>query len=208
MASNIDPNKVAALLRQQNDRISELERALKETRREQGYVSFKEKTIRESLKTTANFYVWEINFTALATQRTQVTIQTDPRGYFFAERIFASWRPTAGALAGRWQSVSSDHPMIMGGQVENGAVGLPAPWPGIDFYWEYAEGAANLMRMNAPVPGTILYRGDMDGCIPGSDGWQPSSSVTFFITPIGTGPAVAGVFNICVIGQQCYQVVV
>jgi hypothetical protein len=208
MAQQIDPNKLAAIIRQQNDRIAEMEKALKEQRREQGYVSFKEKTIRDSLKVTAGFYVWEIAFVALATQRTQVTIQTDPRGYFFAERIWCAWRPTAGALSGFWQGVSSDNPMIMGGMVENGAVGLPAPWPGFDFYWEYAEGAANLMRMNAPVSGAILYRGDMDGCIPGSDGWQPSSSVTFWITPIGAGPAVAGVFHLAVLGQQCYQTVV
>lgn len=206
--ADIDANKMAAYLRQQNGRISEMEKTIKELQRTTGYLSFKERTMRDSLKATFGCYVWEITFAALATQRTQVTIQTDPRGYFFAESIHAAWRPTGGALAGLWQGVSSDHPAIMGGQVMAGAVGLPAPWPGFDFYWEYAEGAANLMRMNAPVPGAYLYRGDRDGVIPGSDGWQPSTSVTFYITPLGAGPAVAGVFNVTVFGVQCYQTVV
>jgi hypothetical protein len=81
----------------------------------------------------------------------------------------------------------------------------PANWPGFDFYWEYSEGSASLSRMNAAVSGALLYRGDLDGVIPGSDGWQPSTTVTFFITPTGTGPVYAGVFHVAVGGIQCYQ---
>jgi len=205
----IDLSRLSALLRQQRDRLGELEKQVKDTAKAQSYLSFKEKTLRDALKVTPNWYVWEINFVAGATQRTPVTIQTDPRGYFFGERIFMSWRvaDAAGVNTGHWQPISSDNSAIMGGVLASGAaaVTIPATYEGMDFYWEYSEGSASLMRMNAAVPGTILYRGDRDGVVPGSDGWQPSTTVTFFITPIGAGPLRAGVFNITVAGSQAYQ---
>ena len=208
----VDQNKLSALLRQQNDRISELESALRATQKNQPYVSFKEKTLRDALKSTPNYYVWEITFAQWAAQRTPVTIQTDPRGYFFAERMWMSWRTTgggAGAAQGHWNAVASSNPYTIGAAMTAAA---PSPFPlmGIDFYFEYSEGSASLMRMNAAVPSSILYRGDLDGVIPGSDGWQPSTTVTFFITPIGvfaggTGTPQAGVLNITVGGIQAYQ---
>jgi hypothetical protein len=207
MADDIDRNKLGALLRQQRDRLSELEKQVKDTAKAQSYLSFKEKTLRDALKVTPNWYGWEINFAQFATQRTPVTIQTDPRGYFFAERMWMSWRVTGGGgtSQGKWQSISSDNPAIVAATMW-AAAPLPVPAAGIDFYWEYSEGSASLMRMNIAVPGSVLYRGDMDGCIPGSDGWQPSTTVTFFITPIGTnGTPFAGIFNICVAGSQAYQ---
>lgn len=207
----LDENKVQQIIRQQQKRISEMEVSIKALEKSQSYVSFKEKTIRDALKTAPNFYVWEITFAQFAAQRTPVTIQTDPRGYFFAERMWMSWRTTAGGAAnaqGHWQSIASDNPMIVASQNFGGAALFPA-W-GVDFYFEYSEGSASLMRMNAAVPSAILYRGDLDGIVPGSDGWQPSTTVTFYITPIGvfaggTGTPQAGVLNITVAGQQCYQ---
>jgi hypothetical protein len=206
---HIDLGKLGALLRQQRDRTGELEKTVKDLAKAQSYLSFKEKTMRDALKVTPNWYGWEINFVAGATQRTPVTIQTDPRGYFFADRIHMSWRvaDAGGVNNGHWQPISSDNSSIMGGVLASGAaaVAIPAGYEGMDFYWEYSEGSASLMRMNIAIPGTVLYRGDGDGVIPGSDGWQPSTTVTFFITPIGTGPLRAGVFNISVGGSQCYQ---
>ena len=64
----VDQNKLSALLRQQNDRISELESALRATQKNQPYVSFKEKTLRDALKSTPNYYVWEITFAQWAAQ--------------------------------------------------------------------------------------------------------------------------------------------
>lgn len=207
----VDQDKLSQLLRQQNKRLSELETQLKEQQKAASYISFKEGTIRDALKSAPNFYVWEITFAQFAAQRTPVTLQTDPRGYFFAERIWMSWRPTAGGAAnaqGHWQSIASDNPMIVASQNFGGAALFPA-W-GLDFYWEYSEGSASLMRMNAAVPSAILYRGDLDGVVPGADGWQPSTTVTFYITPIGvfaggTGTPQAGVLSISVGGIQCYQ---
>jgi hypothetical protein len=204
---SINENNLSAWIRKQDQARAEMEQKIQELSGSKQFVSFKERTIRQALKATPNWYVWEINFAAGALQRTPVTIQTDPRGYFFAERIYMAFRVVdagAGTTNGRWMPVSSDNPMIMSGNLAAGAVLFPANWPGLDFYWEYSEGSASLSRMNAAVSGAILYRGDLDGVIPGSDGWQPSTTVTFFITPT-VAVIRAGVFHVACAGIQCYQ---
>lgn len=164
----------------------------------QAYVSFKEKTIREALKATPGWYTNEVAIAA--TQRTPITINTDSRGWFFAEKVVMSWRPTAGANANTWTGLSGDNPFISGSRQVAGAAVADT----VNFYWEYAEGSSQLSRMNRAVPGGMLYRQDLDGLIPGSDGWPPATSVSTFITMLAN-PTNAGIFNVTYIGIQCYN---
>ncbi len=212
----VDLDQYAALMRKQDARIKQLEKAhndalsglrsLSETigalKAQAGpRRTFKEDIIARSHRSINFWYVQEITIAVGSTQRQPLVFTTDAKGWFFTERIWASYRPTGGgAMVNRWACLSNDNPMVVGLQ---GAA--PPVTTGIDFYWEYSEGSTQMQRQTMPIPGGLLYRSDMDGIVPGSDGWAPSTTVMFHITPI-IGPAQTGVFNLTVGGTQCINI--
>jgi len=211
----MDLNSISAYIRKQGEvlqelrnRVSEFENLVRRINSNQAYVSFKEKTIREARKTAVMYYAGEAAFIGAGTQRTPIVFQIDPRGWFFTERVHCAFRPTAGVHAGCWRPLSHDDSNIAAASTLAAAFlgGAEAPVPDVfNFYWEYAEGSSQLMRMNMAIPGAYLYRKDRDGMLPGSDGWPPATSITFYVTPLAAAHANAGVFNVTFEGVQCFN---
>lgn len=138
-----------------------------------------------------------VTITAATTRVTQV-LHTSAAGWFFADRVFGSFRPTAGANAGRWRPIASSDPVV-------------ASWAGaadvLDFTWEYYEDRTNRARQNDArvIPGDLLFRRDGDGLLLGGDPWAPATDITVAITPL-VAPDNEGVFTFVFLGEQCINV--
>lgn len=160
-------------------------------------LSFKEKTIREAAWTIPHTYLVNIALTAAVTRVTG-NINVSQWGWFFAERMYICWRPSAGANINRYRPISSGNPIIAG----NEAVAAGAVADTLNFLLDISEGRAQRDRQNLPVPGDVFYRIDGDGLIPGGDAYGPNSNVQFGITPT-IAPTNAGTCTVVVQGIQC-----
>lgn len=204
-ALKVQYNKMAAAVRKMHSKVESLgdiKAQLDLIKASSRDLTFREKMIEEAEKVIPYTNVIEITL-ANTTARTTQSLTVSQEGWFFIDRIYASFRPTAGAQLGRWRPVSSGNATVAGAELQ--AAGLTVGL--LNFYWEYAEGRAQRTRQNLPVPGDILYRSDNDGFVaPGlGDGIGPNATVTFHITP-SVAPGVAGVCVISLVGIQCLGV--
>lgn len=209
---------VGEILRKQEDRLKKLnERLLKMSEQftelkctnEYQAKMIKEiqlgKNFREYVTRAAEFtlpfrYIVEIPLTA-TTNRVPLPFPLSPKGWFFADRVWASWRPTDGALAGIWRPLSHADPVIA---VHNASgVGVDVP-DVLDFDWEYSDARTNQARQNEArtIPGDLLYRHDSDGYLLGGDPWAPATTITVAVTP-RVAPDHAGVITFTFLGEQC-----
>lgn len=144
-------------------------------------------------------YVVEIPVPAQATQRILQPLQTSTKGWFFADRVFGSFRLTEGDNAGRWWPLTHSDPLV----AVTVAAGTPIP-DILDFTWEYSENRTNMARQNdsLTIPGDLLFRRDGDGFLLGGDPWAPRTTITPAITPL-SAPDNAGVFVFTFLGSLC-----
>jgi len=163
--------------------------------------TFREKTIREAQWTVPRFYsiLWDL--TAQDQARVPGTVNIDQEGWFFLDRIWATYRVTAGNDAGRFRGCSSGNAAI----VASTANAVAEPIEILDFLWEYQEGRAGRTRQNFALPGDMLYRTDRDGYSPGGDAFAPDSTVQFHIEPT-RAVEQTGVFQMVLEGVQCLHV--
>jgi len=163
--------------------------------------SFREKMIREAAWTVPRHYSILFEFDQNDSDRVTDSVTVDQEGWFFCDRIWATWRPTAGDDSGRFGGISSGHPYIVGSTA--GAAAEPVNL--IDFLWEYQEGRSQRTRQNLAIPSDVLYRTDLDGFPPGGDSFGPNTTVQFAITPTRVIP-VDGILQIVLSGVQCLKV--
>lgn len=134
---------------------------------------------------------------ALTAQITQ-PILTSADGWFFADYVFASFRPTAGAAAGRYMPIGSSDPIIA-------TAGAP-PADRLDFMWGYSEQRTERVRQTQGqmIPGDLLYRNEAKnaGLLLGGDPWAPATTITVTVTPL-VAPANAGILSFVFLGEQC-----
>jgi hypothetical protein len=131
--------------------------------------------------------------TAASTADIPINMQISSGTWFFAKRIYVSWRPTAGGWANHWAPIGSSNPAL---------AALAAPQANVlDFMWQYSDTWSSRRRQNVPIPGDVLYRSDRDGFIPGSDGWPPDTTVSFIFTPTAN-PAQDGRLWVTILGVQ------
>jgi hypothetical protein len=123
------------------------------------------------------------------------SISTSPRGWFFADRVQASFYPTAGDNENLWRPLASSNPTI----ASSGAVDDV-----LNFSWGYSEARTNQSRQSESnlVPGDLLYRHDGDGFLLGGDPWSPATVVTVKVTP-RIAPDNGGVLTFTFLGEQC-----
>ncbi len=155
---------------------------------------------RELVKARSQFsfpfhYIREITLPANSTNRVTATITTSPGGWFFADRVFASYRVTEGVYSGTWRPLAHSDPAIA---VDANVADV------IDFTWDYQEARTNRARQNDAqvIPGDLLFRRDSDGYLLGGDPWAPATNVTIGVTPLAS-PAHAGVIVFTFLGEQC-----
>lgn len=134
---------------------------------------------------------------SLSTDTTRVpgSVQTSPRGWFFADRVQVSFRPSAGDNENLWRPLASSDPTI----AADGAVGDV-----LNFSWEYFEARTNQARQSESktIPGDLLFRNDGDGFLLGGDPWSPATTVTVAVTPT-IAPDNAGTLTFTFLGEQC-----
>jgi len=162
--------------------------------------NFREYVTRAAEYTLPFRYIVEITITA-TTNRVPQPFPISPKGWFFADRVWASWRPTAGSLTGLWCPLSHSDPVIA---VHNASgVGVDVP-DVLDFDWEYEDARTNQSRQNESrtIPGDLLFRRDSDGYLLGGDPWAPATSITVAVTP-RVAPDNAGVITFTFLGEQC-----
>lgn len=147
-------------------------------------------------------YMTNLTLTANSTTRVRNTIQTSSKGWFFADRVFASFRPTAGANAGEWRPLTHSHPAIAVQDVDGGGANPLVDI--LDFDWEYSENRTNMERQNdqLTIPGDLLARRDNDGYLLGGDPWAPRSTITVGATP-RVALTNAGVLTFTFLGSLC-----
>jgi len=140
-------------------------------------------------------YIREITLPANSTNRVISTITTSPGGWFFADRVFASYRTTEGSYSGTWRPLAhSDSAIAVNAAVEDV----------LDFSWDYSEARTNRARQNDAqvIPGDLLFRRDSDGYLLNGDPWAPATNVTIGVTPI-SAPVHAGIIVFTFLGEQC-----
>lgn len=143
-------------------------------------------------------YIMPVTLTASTAQVNLPTVLSAD-GWFFADRVFASWRPTAGAAAGRFMPLGSSDPTI--------ATSAAPPADRLDFVWGYSDDRTSRMRQSQGqfIPGDLLYRQDAGyGYLLGGDAWAPNTTITVTVTPLVV-PANAGVLTFTFLGEQCLQ---
>lgn len=166
-------------------------------------LSFRQYTERKASITYPFNYIAQIALAAGVTNRVQANITVSQKGWFFADRVFASYLPSAGAPnANMWGPLARSNPYIAGA----GAIAGAEVTNQVNFFLEYYDGRTQQGRQNLPIPGDILYRTDRDGYIlPGGDAFGPNANVSVFITPT-VAPANAGTLYIVFNGVQCHDV--
>lgn len=179
------------------DRVTSVEALIEAMRKP----TFREQMIQEAAWNVPRYYSATWVFEAGDTERQPQSIVIDQEGWFFCDRIWATWRPTAGLDIGRFKPVSSGNAMIASATA--GAVLYPTDI--LDFVWEYQEGRSQRTRQNLPIPSDILYRGDLDGFPPAGDCFGPNSTVQFNVTPT-RAPENDGILQIVVAGVQTLKV--
>lgn len=171
---------------------------------EEEEMSFREYTQNRAANTYPFTYVAVVALPAASVARVQVAITISQFGWFFADRIFASWLPSAGAgTLNMWAPIGRSNPVIAGaGHIAAGIVVANT----LNFFLEYADTRTQQARQNAPIPGDLLYRCDNDGyTLPGGDAFAPNTAVSLIITPT-VAPANAGTLYVCFNGVQCADV--
>jgi hypothetical protein len=165
-------------------------------------MSFRRSVQNKASNTYPFTYVASIPLAA-ATTRVQANLTISQFGWFFADRIFASWLPSAGVgTLNMWAPIGRSNPFIAGA----GAIVVPEVQNQLNFFLEYADIRTQQSRQNLPIPGDLLYRGDGDGyLLPGGDGFGPNTTVSLFVTPT-VAPQNAGTLYICFNGVQCHDV--
>jgi hypothetical protein len=169
-------------------------------------LSFREYTERKASITYPFTYIAQIALPAGATNRVIGNITISQKGWFFAERIFASWLPTTDiggfGTANMWAPLARSNPYIAGA----GAIALAEVYNQLNFFFEYVDGRTQQARQNIPIPGDILYRTDHDGYIlPGGDAFGPNANIAVAITPT-VAPTNHGVLSVAFNGKQCHDV--
>jgi len=160
--------------------------------------TFREKMIRQAEWSVPRFYSILWNIAQGDTARVPGTVNIDQDGWFFLDRIWATYRVTAGNDIGRFRGCSSGHPAI----VASTANALAEPIEIFDFLWEYQEQRGGRNRQNFALPGDLLYRTDRDGYVPGGDAFGPATTVQFQVTPTRAAEQT-GVLQIVLEGVQC-----
>jgi hypothetical protein len=169
---------------------------------EEEKLSFREAKTNNASNAYPFTYVAPIALAA-ATTRIQANITISQFGWFFADRIWASWLPAAGAVgANAWGPIGRSNPFIAGaGHIVAGVVANT-----LNFFLEYSDVRTQQSRQNLPIPGDLLYRTDGDGyLLPGGDAFGPNASISLLITPT-VAPANAGVLYVCFNGVQLQDV--
>jgi hypothetical protein len=148
-------------------------------------------------KIVAFTYNLDIVLATGSTGRQGGTVLVNQEGYFLLDRVYASYRMTAGGNAGRFRPISSDDPTI--------AVGAAGVADELDFLWEMSDGTAQRLRQENPTPGAILFRRDQDGKYREPDVFPPGTTINLFVTPL-VAPSAANVFTFSLVGRQCLNV--
>ena len=166
-------------------------------------LSFRQYTEAKASITYPFTYITAIALAAGVTNRIQGNITISQKGWFFADRIFASYLPSAGVPnANMWGPLARSNPYIAGA----GAIAGAEVTNQVNFFLEYYDGRTQQARQNLPIPGDILYRSDHDGYIlPGGDAFGPNANIAVFVTPT-VAPTNAGVLYITFNGKQCHDV--
>lgn len=170
---------------------------------EEEEMSFREYTTNKAANAYPFTYVSPIALPAASTARVQAQITISQFGWFFADKIFASWLPSAGAgTLNMWAPIGRSNPYVAGaGHIVAGVVANT-----LNFFLEYTDVRTQQNRQNLPIPGDLLYRGDSDGYIlPGGDAYGPNTTINLYITPT-VAPANAGTLYVCFNGVQCADV--
>lgn len=166
-----------------------------------GYLSFRDEQMAKAAAVIPFYYVISIALTSTTTNRTPGSVNISQSGWFFLDRIYASWIPSAGAEANTWQPIASSNPFIAGSaEVAGAAVGTT-----INFFFEISEGRAQRNRQNVPIPGDILFRGDADGFPAGGDAYGPNSTVFINVTPT-VAPGQNGTLYFTLSGMHCLDI--
>ncbi len=146
-------------------------------------------------------YVVNLTLPGLSTARVVQPFQTTSKGWYFADRVHASYRPTAGAQAGQWRPLTHADPTIAAHDASGVGVVVPDV---LEFDWEYSESRTNMNRQNdsQTIPGDLLFRRDGDGYLIGGDPWAPRTTISVAATP-RVAPTNNGVLVFTFIGSLC-----
>lgn len=146
-------------------------------------------------------YIANLTIPDSSTATVRQTIPTTSRGWFFADRITASFRPTAGANAGRYSPLTYADPAIA--VAEAGGTTVPDIF---EFDWAYSESRTGMERQNdqLTIPGDQLFRRDGDGYMLGGDPWAPKTIITVAVTP-RLQLTNAGVCTFVFLGSLCLK---
>lgn len=148
-------------------------------------------------------YNIEIEIPQQAQNRIPGSVTITQEGYFLLDRIYVTYRPTEGALIGRFRPVSSGHPVIAGAELQAAAEVANK----LDFLIELVEGAAQRGRQDIATPGDIFYRLDNDGySLNHPDVFIPASVITTYITPL-VATTSEGIATVTLDGRQLLNVV-
>jgi hypothetical protein len=150
-------------------------------------------------------YIVTLTIEAASTQRVPQPFQTTAKGWFFADRVSASFRPTAGANSGEYQALCSSNPVIAVAKAAEVAVPGTYTFTNLlEFDWDYSENRTNMNRQNDSqrIPGDLLFRQDNDGYLLGGDPWAPKTTITVAVTP-RVAPANDGLMFFTFMGSLC-----
>jgi hypothetical protein len=165
-------------------------------------LSFRQYMTQKSAKAIPFNYRVDVALTTGSTARTTNTTNISQDGWFFLDRIYASWLPSTGGDANRWQPISAGHPEIAAGEAVSGGNIATV----LNFFFEWSDGRAERNRQSDPIPSDLLYRTDGDGLLgPEGDQFGPNSTVTFAVTPT-LAPTVDGTLYFTLQGVQCLDV--
>jgi len=137
-------------------------------------------------------YRLDIDILSGSTVRAEAGVLIEQQGAFLLNRVYFSWRPTAGANAGQWRPIAHSNPII---------AAAAAPADVLDFQFEWTEGTSKRGRQNTAIPGDIMYRQDLDGMLQCPDVFMASSTVVFAVAPT-VGPTNNGTLSITLEGVQ------
>lgn len=162
--------------------------------------SFREVVRRAAEMIIPFHYIVNVVIPGASTQQIVQPITIGADGWFFADRVFASWRPTAGANAGLFMPLANSDPAIAV------AAAVPAAVADVlNFVWQYSEDRTQRARQSQGlnIPGDLLYRRDTGyGYLLGGDPWAPATTVTVAVTPT-IALANAGILTFTFFGEQC-----
>ena len=170
-------------------------------------LTFRKATCNKASNTYPFTYVASIPIPA-ALGQVRGAITVSQFGWFFADRLFASWLPSADAggfgTANMWAPIGRSNPFIAGA----GRIAIPPVQVAnqLNFFLEYSDLRTQQARQNIPIPGDLLYRGDGDGyLLPGGDAYGPNTTVNILVTPT-VAPTNAGTLYVMFNGVQCRDV--